>query len=220
MKTIIFTTVLALLFCAGLFAQDKDFETQPQTIFSGGAKVTGWFIDFNNSYSHINGKCTYLPGFSGGIVMNRNFRLGLTGKSLSYYETYLYYPDRFDEPVYLVGGYGGLYMEASPIDSKVIHVSFPLILGGGGATYMSKNKFPEWEADDDEWEWDYDRASLSTSPFFVIEPGVNLEVNITAFMKLYAGYSYRWTGGLRLEHTSHTAFNGSNFNMGLRFGKF
>jgi hypothetical protein len=39
-------------------------------------------------------------------------------------------------------------------------------------------------------------------------------------MRLYAGYSYRWMMGLKLENTDANAFNGSNFNFGIRFGKF
>jgi hypothetical protein len=158
-----------------------------------------------------------MPGFAGGIIMNRNIKLGLIGKTLSYYDTFLQYDDIFDEPVYLVGGYGGLFMEASPIDRKVLHISFPLIIGGGGAEYLSMDTYPEFE---DEGEIDYDHRQMSNSPYWVVEPGANIEVNVAGFMRLYAGYSYRWMMGLKLENTESNAFNGSNFNFGIRFGKF
>jgi hypothetical protein len=53
----------------------------------------------------------------------------------------------------------------------------------------------------------------------VVEPGANIEVNVARFMRIYAGYSYRWMMGLDLANTSHSALNGSNFNFGVRFGK-
>ncbi len=35
-----------------------------------------------------------------------------------------------------------------------------------------------------------------------------------------AGYSYRWVNGLNLQHTPRNTFNNSNFNLGVKFGKF
>ena len=216
MKTII-TTVLIILFAGSFgYAQDEKTDDEVQTLFGSGAKVTGWFIDFNNSYSKLNGHNAHLPGFAGGVIMNKNFKLGLIGKSLTCHETYLQYDDIFEEPVYLVGGHGGLFFEASPIDNKTVHISIPFVIGFGGAEYHSVNSYPEI---DDDGELEDCHLKMSTSPYWVVEPGVNVEVNVTGFMRLYAGYSYRWMMGLNLENTNANAFNGSNFNFGIRFGK-
>jgi len=217
MKTIITTFLLILLTGFMGFAQNEKTGDEVQTLFGNGAKVTGWFIDFNNTFSQLNGQNSYMPGFAGGIIMNHNFKLWLIGKTLSYYDTKLQYDNIFEEPVNLVGGYGGLFMEASPIDRKVVHISIPLIFGGGNAEYLSKNTYPEFE---DEGEIDYCHQQMSTSAYWVIEPGANIEVNVTGFMRLYAGYSYRWMMGLNLANTESNALNGSNFNFGIRFGKF
>ncbi len=217
MKTILFTFIFILFMNAFAISQEEYHSEEPKTLFSSGSRVTGWFIDFHNSYSQLNGHYTYLPGFASGVVMNNNFRLGLVGKALSCHEKFLRFDNIFDEPVYLAGGYGGLYMEATPYANKVFHVSVPVIIGGGGAVYLSKERYPEI---DEDGEMDYERKDLDSSPFFVIEPGVNVELNVTGFMKLYTGYSYRWINGLNLEHTARSAFNGSNFNLGIKFGKF
>jgi hypothetical protein len=216
MKTIITTVLLTFFAWTQVFAQTRNNVNEVQTLFGGGAKVTGWFIDFGTSYSKLNGQTTYLPSFGGGVLMNEKFKIGLMGKTLSCHETYLQYDNLFDEPVYLVGGYGGLFFEASPIDNKLIHISFPLIAGAGGAEYLTVNTYPEME---DEDELDYCRRRQSFSPYWVIEPGANIEVNVTGFMRIYAGYSYRWLLGLDLDNTLHSALNGSNFNFGVRFGK-
>jgi hypothetical protein len=215
MKTIITTVLLTLLTCAIGFAQTENNGNEVQSIFGGGAKVTGWWVDLNNSYSQLNGQNAHMPGIAGGVIMNHNFKIGFIGKSLTCHETYLQYDNIYDEPVYLVGGHGALYFEASPIDNKVVHISFPFIIGGGGAEYISQNLYPEIDED----EIDYSRKHMSSSPYWIAEPGANVEINITRFLRVYAGYSYRWMMGLNLENTPHNALNGSNFNFGVRFGK-
>ena len=215
MKTII-TTVLIILFAfAQGFAQNENNGDEVKTLFGGGAKVSGWWIDLNNSYTQLNGQNAHMPGIAGGVIMNHNFKIGFIGKSLTCHETYLQYDNIYDEPVYLVGGHGALYLEYSPIDKKVVHISFPFIIGGGGAEYISQDLYPEFDED----EIDYCRKHMSSSPYWIAEPGANIEINVTGFMRLYAGYSYRWMMGLNLENTSAKALNGSNFNFGLRFGK-
>jgi hypothetical protein len=216
MKTIITTVLITLFICTQGYAQTENNENEVQTIFGSGAKVTGWFIDFGSSYSKLNGETAHLPSFGGGVLMNDKFKIGLMGKTLSYHDTYLQYDNLFDEPVNLVGGYGGLFFEASPIDNKLVHISFPLIAGAGGAEYLTVTKYPEM---DDDGETDYCTRSESFSSYWVVEPGANVEVNVTRFMRLYAGYSYRWMLGLELANTESNALNGHNFNFGVRFGK-
>lgn len=218
MKTIFIATFILVAAAFKGFTQNTDRFDESRTLFSNGSKVTGWFIEFASSYSTLNGKNTYMPGFAGGIMMNRNFSIGLTGKSLSWYPTCLKFADVLDEPAYLVGGYGGLYLVASPMEKKVLHITFPLTAGAGGAVYLSQLEYPDLDDFDDFG--DFGRHTLSSSPFFVFEPGINAELNVTGFMKLYAGYSYRWLMGLNLENTSGDALNGGNVNFGVRFGKF
>ncbi len=218
MKTRILSSILFVLFACTVNAQHESGNQVPQTLFSGGTRVTGWFIDVSNSFTNINGRQGYMPGFTGGVIVDRNFRVGLAAKSLSWYESFLRFDNLFEEQAYLNGGYAGLFLEAAPYAGKLIHFSFPFIIGGGGAVYSSKSQL--MEIDENEWEWDCYWNELSSSPFFVVEPGVNLELNVTGFMRLYSGYSYRWVKGLNLQHTSQNALNNSNFIIGVKFGKF
>jgi len=217
MKTLILTLICSLLMTAFVVAQNDYNGRETQSLLGGDSKITGWFVGIDNSFSQLNDKCAALPGFSFGMVINRSIQFGLIGKSFSWHETYLKYDNVMPEACYLNGGYGGLYIDANAHAGRLIHLSFPLIIGGGGASYLSANKYPE---PDDNGEIDYSRKELALSPFFVLEPGVNLEMNITGFMKVYSGVSYRWINGMRLENTSNHAFDGFNLNVGLRFGKF
>jgi len=217
MKTLIFTSILTLMLSSFALAQDDYRNRETQSLLGGNSKITGWFISMDNSFSQLNDKNASLPGFSFGMVINRSFHLGLIGKSFSWHETYLKFNDVLSEPVYLNGGYGGLYLDANTNAGKILHISFPVIIAGGCASYMSVNKYAEL---DEDGQIDYSSQELASSPFFVVEPGINLEMNITGFMKAYTGLSYRWINGLDLENTSSRAFSGMNFNVGLRFGKF
>ena len=58
-----------------------------------------------------------------------------------------------------------------------IHVSFPLIIGGGGLALNDDTWHDyEWEYDDYEpYDWD---------SYFVLEPGVEVELNLVKFLGL------------------------------------
>lgn len=142
---------------------------------------------------------------------------GVAARSFSWKESYLSVDDIMSEPCYLTGGYGGILLEYAPNVNKVVHVSFPVIVGAGGAVYISKKSYAEWE---DEGEIDFSKKELSSSPYYVLEPGVIMEVNLTGFLKVSAGYSYRWLHGLCLENTNSNALNGSNCSVGFKIGKF
>lgn len=218
MKTILFTVLFIAGFAAMVSAQNNnDRNDGYRSIMMPSSEVTGWFIEVNNSASRLNSQSSRLPGIAGGFVMNNTLYLGVRAKSFTWQESYLGFDNIFDEKVYLSGGYAGIYIETGIDANDVVHVTFPLTLGGGGASYITQQEYPEM---DDDFEIDFGRKKLSSSPFLVCEPGVNLEMNVTGFLKAYIGYSYRWLYGLSMENTSYNAFNGSNLNFGLKFGRF
>ena len=194
-------------------AQEEEYKT----IFSSGTSVTGWFAEISTGISEINNKDAYIAGISGGIVINHHLNLGVDFKSFSWHDEYMKFNDILEEPCYLTGGYGGLLIEPILKPNKVIHLTFPIIIGGGGAEYLSITEYQETEHDG---EIDFKYKSLSTSVFFAIEPGCNLEVNVTHFMKFSTGISYRNIIGMHLDNTDPEAFNNGSINVGLQFGKF
>lgn len=216
MKTIkLFMVVVAILHVNLNFGQDN-MNKETRNLFMSDSKVTGWFVGTSGTFTGVNELNSWMPGFTGGVMIDRNIKIGLDVRSFSWHETWLEFDNILSEPCYLNGGYAGLYIEPSLHPDKIVHLSFPLTIGGGGAVYLSKEKYPET----DENELDYSRKELDSSPFFVIEPGVSLELNVTGFMRIYTGVSYRWLAGLNLENTGKNAFNSPNLNIGIRFGKF
>jgi hypothetical protein len=56
--------------------------------------------------------------------------------------------------------------------------------------------------------------------FFVLEPGVEIEMNVARFMRISIGGSYRLTSKLDLMNTDPNALRGFSGNLSLKFGKF
>ena len=111
--------------------------------------------------------------------------------------------------------------------NKPVHVSFPVILGVGGISAVESNS---WESShyDKNTTYYYD-----SDAFLVLEPGVDVEFNITKFFRLALGASYRLTSDINLrykyldnnydEHiiqVDRNALNSFTFDIGFKFGWF
>jgi len=61
---------------------------------------------------------------------------------------------------------------------------------------------------------------IDSDPFFILEPGLELELNLFRFMRIAAGVSYHWSPNLDLMDTPSTPFNGITSSIAIKFGKF
>lgn len=202
-----------------LNAQQENTETsgEMQTIFGRTHQPhVGWFIGVDQGYTQFDSRDIWTGGLNFGMTIDHNFSLGLAGHGWCNRDQ-TYYSDITDTAgAYLEGGYGGLLLEYTLFPKSVVHVTFPVLIGAGGASYVTSDEYPQWDED----EWDYDHQVIDDDAFFVIEPGVRAEVNILKFMKLNAGVSYRYVDGLQLVNTSDDLLNNFNATVGLKFGKF
>lgn len=214
------STMLILLF-AVLFVNAQNDANQKgddiKTVFGKGNKTKlGWFVGIDPAYSQFKGKNVWLAGINGGLIINHHFAIGLAGRAWVN-RNELFYPDVTDTVgAYLEGGYGGFLFEYTLFPKSVIHVTFPVIIGGGGASYVTNLEYDTWE----DGHWTKNHKSLDSDAFFVIEPGVRAEVNLLKFMRLNAGVSYRYVGDLKLINTSSDLMRNWAVTIGLKFGKF
>ena len=56
--------------------------------------------------------------------------------------------------------------------------------------------------------------------FFIAEPALNLEVNVTHFFRFALGVGYRYTSGADYQSISDNTVSGFNGILTLKFGKF
>ena len=131
--------------------------------------------------------------------------------------------DRFNNQIHssLAGGYGGLLIEPILAGTSPVHLSFPVLIGAGGVTLTDFYNLDDWQSPFSNYEYDYDA-------FFVVEPGVELELNVTRFFRLAAAVSYRYTSEIELlgfedlinGPVAPNALRGFNYGLTFKFGKF
>jgi hypothetical protein len=218
---------MAFLLCAGItHAQDTTVvkKTQMQTVFGNSGKIEhGGYGALTFGYTTIDGKGAMLMGGRGGWLVNHHFTLGLAGygffNNLESQENV-----QQSQNYSISGGYGGLFLEAIVAPNFPVHLAIPLTIGAGGAT-LSEGSI--WYSNQ-SWEYyDYD-----ASAYFVIEPGLELEMNIVQFFRLSLGANYRWTNGIDLTYTWYEEgvyqsyqvprdiLNGFTYHLTLKFGWF
>lgn len=216
---------LALLLCQAMaYSQDEPVaqakttdDPGMKTLFNAsGHKVqAGFFLGPEAAYTQFDGRSVWLGGLSMGVILDHVFSIGLSGYGIVNSGN-LWYDgiDPYDSAgAYLYGGYGGVKMEFRVLPSSPVHLNFPLMIGGGGLVYNTWN----WRHDDDNY---FDGYTIDWDTFFVLEPGVMMEVNLLKFLRFDAGVSYRYAPGLDLVNTKSGFANNFNVNLSLKFGKF
>lgn len=188
----------------GMFAM-----AQQKTLFRNPEHI-GWYVSPEFGYTKFDDKDVFLSGFSGGVIFNHSFSLGVGGYGIVNSSSLQYSDITPPDDLYLYGGYGGLKMEYRIYPSSVVHLSFPLLIGGGGLSYNRQS----------DMDYDHMEEAYASDSFFVAEPGVMLGVNLIKFMRLDAGVTYRFAPGIDLPQTSSVLLNNFNAIVSLKFGKF
>ena len=149
-----------------------------------------------------------MVGFRAGWVINHSFSIGFGGHGF-----FNDLDDGLDERTALTGGYGGLILEPIILPRSPVHISVPVLLGFGGIAALEE--YPDF--DSDPWgNYDYRDSDV----YFVLEPGINMELSIVKFMRIGLGVSYRLTEDISLEDVNKRALNGFSGGLTLKFGKF
>jgi len=219
MKTRIFLALVMILGVSVVsFGQERSGD-EIRTIFGNSDRKIdhGGYGAFTVGYTEIDGNAVWTLGGRGGWLIDHHVTLGLAGKGFvneSYIEGY--WPDQagFQEGYYLMGGYGGFFIEPIIAPFSPVHISFPILIGGGGLT-LNKNSWHDYN-----WEYDPYYEPFDWDSYFVFEPGVEFEVNVVKFFRIALGASYRLTSNLHMDYVPEDMMNGFNASMTMKFGKF
>lgn len=199
---------------------EKDDHNRPQhrevqTLMSGG----GGYGAISVGYTQVNGLNALQMGAQAEWLVGHGFGLGIAGVGF----TSDFAP--MDADYYaLSGGYGGLIMEPIIFGWLPVHISLPVLIGGGGMASYSTNSDP----------WDYDNIDPTFGEyavFFVGEVGVELEFNLVKFFRLSLFGNYRWTSSLDMKpmygldevspyRVGQQALNGWSTGVRFKFGSF
>lgn len=204
-----------LLFSVASIVRGQENSKQEiQTLFSNpDRKIShGGYGAFTMGYTQIGGIDVLTLGGRAGWLIDHHVTLGISGTAL----TSTIYLDRYwpgDEGYYLVGGYGGFFVEPIIAPFFPVHISLPVMIGGGGLALNSST----WR--DYDWEYDY-YDPYDYDYFFVIEPGVEIELNVIKFFRVAFGASYRFTSNLHMADVPKDMMNGFNGTVTFKFGVF
>ena len=213
MKNRIFIAALLILVSVVSFSQDPEFEyykNKEMKTLLGRNRAGGGYGSFTTGYTVIDdkhavlfgGRFSWLPSHSLGVGM------GATG-----FINEFHYESSLDMDVFLTGGYGGIYIEPIVFPRWPVHLSFPVLLGAGGISFVSR---------DGEL---YDNFIEDSKAFLLIEPAAELELNLTRYFRLALGASYRiptqFDVGLPGTYTIDVeSLRSVSYTVTLKFGKF
>jgi hypothetical protein len=100
--------------------------------------------------------------------------------------------------------YGGFEMEYVNRTRRLVHFSAQALVGSGEVRYRER-----------DLPLDRTRAS-----YFVVQPGVNVNLNVTNWFRLSGGALYRHAGEVTLEGVDGGHLSGPSSLLALRFGRF
>ncbi|MCX6122972.1 MAG: hypothetical protein NTX44_15275 [Ignavibacteriales bacterium] len=194
MKKLLFLLVIVFTFSA--FSQEA-------TLINGEIE-SGGFGGPVLKVTNINGENSVMVGGRGGWIINHSFILGGGG-----YGLVTDVKSKVSDSVhqYIEMGYGGLELEYIASSNDLIHLSIGMLVGGGGIGY----KFEDNDAFN---------ASHNKNAFFVFEPNINANLNVTRFFRVAAGVSYRYVSGLKSVVSTNADLSGPSANLTFKFGKF
>jgi hypothetical protein len=218
MKSIYLLAGLLLIIPLSGAAQDlvsqKNYETNDQAVISG-------FFSFDNKLSIINGDYGWFSGGTFGMVINKQTRIGMGGYSLVNNNPFDYWNFEGDHRLNKLSseiGYFGLAFEHIFLPDAPVHVTIPILLSGGEVEIKQK---VQTFADPQKTGTSY-WAIVEKSKIAVIEPGINIELEILPWMNLDLGTSYRFVLGSELNSLPNSDRNlsGASFHTGLKFNCF
>lgn len=173
----------------------------------GSNNSLGGYGGLSMAYTQIDGKDAFSFGARGAAIMGHSFALGFGGSG---FVTDLFYDSELNSDVNIAGGYGGLFFEPIIFPRFPVHLSIPVLVGVGGVAYSSVNR-----------RWEEDLFVEDSEVFFVVEPGAEIELNVTRFFRFSFGAYYRYTSNIQLQYSSKKdILNGFSFGVNFKFGKF
>lgn len=179
----------------------------------GKSSSIGGYGGISTLYSQIDSKDAFVFGARGAVIMGHVFAFGIAGAG---FINEFQYDIGLDDNVGLAGGYGGLFFEPIIMPRFPVHVSIPVTVGVGGVGLTTYHN-----------HWDNDNVMVDRSDaFFVVEPGIELELNITKFFRFSLGGYYRYTSDINVSDVDLSrsipkdALRGFSAGATFKFGFF
>lgn len=182
--------------------EDTDQVLLPGDVTHGG--YGGPVVKFTT----MTNEGAVLVGGEGGWIINHSLIIGGAGYGLA---TVHDAPPALSPPVgrsTLQLGYGGPRLAFVIRPHDVVHVTLATLIGGGGYTILTR-----YDALDDHKTHD-------SQAFFVLEPEVQVEVNLLKFLRAGVGVSYRYIGTESVPGLATSDLSGPSGSVVIKAGAF
>jgi len=198
-------------------------DTLPMhTLFgSGHDRANGGWGAPSAHYTRIMDQDALLVGVRGGWLIDHSVTMGIACFGLatdvpnSAYDTHLQEGGVFVQRTSQFRmGYGGLLIEPIIAHRSAVHVTLPIIIGAGGCVYQS------WPTPQNPYNCPDQYHIGDPQAFFVVEPGMELELSLIKIVRLGLGISYRYTSDLEMPATPKDALRGVNAGLTVKIGSF
>lgn len=221
------TLFIALFVSITTFAQEDESVRNDEIQTLLGNKIShGGYGALLIQYSKFDNKDGLLIGGRGGWIINHGFTLGLCGYGFFNEAGASDVPDLVDDYC-ISGGYGGLLIEPTIASRFPVHITLPVTIGAGGVAY-SQDYQDVYESD----EWD--PVSVDSDAFFIIQPGIEIELNLLKYVRIGLGVYYNFTSDINLGYesfdsngkseiyllTESDVLQGYSYGITFKFGKF
>jgi hypothetical protein len=199
----VFLFIFAL--STGAWTKEED-----ETLISGNIESGGYGGPVLK-LCQIYGNDGILFGGQGGWIVNHQFVLGGGGYGLTnnieVKDVNLELDGGYEvKDMYLTFGYGGVLLEYIMNSRKLIHLNFFSLIGAGGVGFRDKVVEQPNPGEVDA--------------FFVVEPGVNLMLNVTRNFRIGIGATYLKVSGVSMQEISDDDLTSPTFQLNLKFGSF
>jgi len=191
----LFCSFLLCCICTTAFAQETGTIFGPETKLSS---VWGFDLKTDSILEDVGTSAAIY----GGVLVNSAITIALTGSFNVGHDVVNF-------------GYLGLLTQYTLNPQKVVHFSGQLLLGTGSAKDYMQEKTSTFD----------NMGNISGPGFFFVEPGFNVEFNLTEKARLVAGLSYRLVSGLNEDSTliarseiKNKDLSGIFFNLGVKVG--
>ena len=213
MKKILLIVSLILSVSGILLSQEvTDEQKKPRQMMTltGPDHTGGGYGAFTAGYSTIQDRHAYEFGFRGMWVVNHSIAMGFGGTGFA---NQAMYNSSSGSDNFLTGGYGGFIIEPIIAPMYPVHIAFPILIGGGGISYVET-----------DWE-EFDNFVTATDFFMLIQPGAEIELNVTRFFRIGMGATYRLPTDFNATTTetpelSPQDLKGFTYSLLFKFGRF
>jgi hypothetical protein len=164
----------------------------------------------------VDGEAAVMPGVQGGWIIGHSLVIGLAGFGLATRQEAPAGMRVQGRPSTLEMGYGGFRAGYILLPKSIVHLGFGVLVGAGGVAALSRDELLVI----DDGQANYERRVDNSDAFFVTEPEIEAEINVTKFMRVAVSGSYRFVADIDSPGLSASRVGGPAAGLALRFGAF